>query len=201
MGLRITIAAFSAVGLVLAACGQPQTAQPALAIPVVQVATLEDLPTPLPLPYDEGASAEEVNAEIDAAFERARAGGKRVIIDMGGNWCGWCRGLAGVMDLPEVAPFIEENFEVVFVGVSATQGGSLMNREVVQRFGMEDIPGVPWLVIAEPDGTILHSSYEVTDEDHETPQAMVDWLAGWAPQREEETVEVRPSPHEERRYG
>lgn len=166
--------------LALAACG-PSSPPPAANAPDVGGLALEDLPTPLPYPYPEGLAEAEVSAAIDAAFARAQEAGKRVIVDMGGNWCSWCRSLAGVMELPQVAPFLAENFEIVYVNVSSEQGLTDQNPQVLERFGIPEIGGVPWLVVAEPDGTVLASSYEVTDENHETPQAMVNWLAQWAP--------------------
>jgi hypothetical protein len=33
------------------------------------------------------------------------------------------------------------------------------------------------------DGKILASSSEVTDEKHETPQAMIDWIAAYTPKK------------------
>ncbi|MEJ0042207.1 MAG: thioredoxin family protein [Rhizomicrobium sp.] len=54
-------------------------------------------------PYDETANAD---ADVAAAFARARKSGKCVFIDLGGNWCGDCVVLANIMQLPEVKPFI-----------------------------------------------------------------------------------------------
>ena len=141
--------------------------------PRVHIAESKQLPTPLPYPYDEAANAD---ALVDAAFARASANGKRVLIDMGGNWCPDCRILAGVMELPEVKPFLEARFEIVSVAV----GRFDKNLQIPARFRVAKLGGVPWLVVAEPNGTVLTSSYEVTDEHHTTPQAMVDWLARWA---------------------
>jgi thiol-disulfide isomerase/thioredoxin len=148
--------------------------------PRVHAAKLADLPRPLPKPYDETESPAAVNANLDAAFFRASASGKRVIVDLGGNWCGWCRALAGVMALPEVKPFMDANFEVVSVDVSSVEGATDRNREVLRRFGLSNVKGVPWLIVAEPDGRVLDSGYTVTDDRHQTPQQMVDWLAKWA---------------------
>ena len=103
-----------------------------------------------------------------------------MIVDLGGNWCSWCRGLAAVMALPEVKPFVDRNFEVVMVSINSKSGPVERNREVLDRFKLKDVPGVPWLIVAEPDGTVLNSSYEVTDKGNESPQAMVNWLARWA---------------------
>lgn len=178
--MKAILVSLAAVSLLaVSACG-PDTVAPAANAPDVGGIALEELPTPLPYPYPEGLAEAEVNAALDAAFARAVVSGKRVIVDMGGNWCSWCRALAGVMELPEVAPFMAENFEIVFVNVSSEQGLTDQNRHVLERFGIDEIGGVPWLVVADADETVLASSYEVTDENHETPQGMVNWIAQWA---------------------
>jgi thiol-disulfide isomerase/thioredoxin len=141
--------------------------------PRVHIADSKHLSTPLPYPYDEAADA---NAAVDAAFARAKANGKRVLIDFGGNWCPDCRILAGVMELSEVKPFLDAHFEIVSVDV----GRFNKNLQISARFHVAKLAGVPWLVIADSDGAVAVSSYEVTDEHHTTPQAMVDYLARWA---------------------
>lgn len=171
--------------IVLAACSPEPASTPVPAPtvpgpPKVQISKLKELPTPLPLPYDESATPAQVTAAIDAAFERARVGDKRVIVDLGGNWCSWCRNLAAVMALPEVKPFIDANFEVVHVDVGIKTGQMDRRPEVLRRFGLKSIDGTPWLIVAEADGTVLHSSYEITDDNHQTPPLMVEWLAKWA---------------------
>src|ERR1700712_3180888 len=93
------------------------TASAALAAvpaPRVGLASLDRLPQPLPLPYDEHANADR---QVAQAKIRARAEGKRLLIDLGGNWCGDCRVLAGVMALPEVATFLRRHYVVVTVDV------------------------------------------------------------------------------------
>jgi thiol:disulfide interchange protein len=169
--------------LALASCGgQEQAAKtppapivaPAAGAPIVKVATLEQLPAPLPLPYQEGV---DVQAQLDAAFAEAKANGKRVLINYGGNWCSWCRALEGVTLLPEVKPFIDANFVVVHVSTGPSSSEMNSRPETYQRFGVEKIDGTPYLVVAEADGKVLHRGSEVTDQDHETPQAMVNWLA------------------------
>ena len=161
---------------VLAATGPASAAIPA---PRLAINDLKQLPTPLPLPYDEKASPAEVATQVDAAFARARATGKRVIIDLGGNWCSWCRLLAATMDLPEAKPFIAAHFEVVEVDASL-KGKTDHNLSIVHRFGLTQIAGYPWLIVAKSDGKVLASSYAVTDEFHHTPQSMIDWIAQWA---------------------
>jgi thiol:disulfide interchange protein len=162
-----------AAALGLAACGPHG--------PRVGVAKLADLPTPLPRPYDERATPAVVDARLDAAFADARRSGRRVLVDLGGNWCSWCRMLDAVMELPKAKPWIDANFVVVPVAVASTHtSGADRNLQVLRRFGVGKVDGVPWLVIADPDGHVLVSSDAVTDDAHHTPQSMLDWLAHWA---------------------
>ena len=148
--------------------------------PTLQVHKLSQLPKPLPFPYDENATPDQVSAEVDAAFAKAKTENRRVILDLGGNWCSWCRMLAATMALPEAKSFIDRNFEVVSVDVSKAKGKTDNNLALLHRFNLNTIPGFPWLIVAEPDGKVLNSSYEITDEHHQTPQSMVDWLAKWS---------------------
>ncbi len=148
--------------------------------PLVAVATIKTLPTPLPQPYDEDALPAVMNARLDAAFADAGKYNKRVIVDLGGNWCVWCRALAATMDLPEAKPFIDRNFVVVPVDVTSVEGPVDRNTEVLKRLGVSGVNGFPWLVVAEPDGKVLISSDAVTDDKHQTPQQMIDWLAQYA---------------------
>lgn len=173
----IALAALLAGSLAWEAAG---AAQPA---PRLKIARLEQLPTPLPTPYDAKATPAQVDAALDAAFARARKSGKRVIVDLGGNWCPWCRSLAAVMKLPEARPFVDANFEVVMVNVSSAKGMTDKNNQVLKRFGLSKVDGFPWLIVADASGKVLASSSEVTDEKHETPQAMLDWIAQWAPSK------------------
>ena len=141
--------------------------------PRVTITNSNPLRVPLPFPYNGRANAAQ---DVYAAFARARASGKRVVIDFGRNWCPDCRILAGVLERPEVEPFVEEHFELVTVDVARFD----KNMDIPARYGAK-VTGVPWLIIAEPDGTVVHSSYEITDNGFASkPQAMVDWLAKWA---------------------
>jgi thiol:disulfide interchange protein len=158
------------------------TASADVAAPWVSVRRLDRLPTPLPYPFNERQSEAAAMAEVDAAFARARSRGTRVLVDFGGNWCGWCRILEAVIDLPEVKPFVEQHYEVVHVYTSSGGARTDRNLRILARFGLRpgDIEGYPWVVVATADGDVLHSSYEITDDRHQTPQAMVNWLAEWA---------------------
>jgi thiol-disulfide isomerase/thioredoxin len=152
-------------------------ATPALADPApkVGIASFAELKPP-PAPYDLTVDA---NAAVDAAFARARKSHKRVLIDLGGNWCGDCRILAGVMDLPQMHRFLTAHFEIVEVNV----GRFDTNLQIPARFGLtKRLVGVPTVLIATPDGKLVNGGdvFALADARHMEPQAVADWLAKWA---------------------
>jgi thiol-disulfide isomerase/thioredoxin len=143
--------------------------------PRVSVASLSDIAVP-DRPFDESADA---NAAVANAFARAKAEHKRVLIDLGGNWCADCRILAGIMALPEVQRFLDAHYVVVSVDV----GRFNRNLQIPARFGItERLEGVPSLLIANADGKLIDAGHiaALADARSMTPQAIADWLARWA---------------------
>ena len=163
----------TALALAAALLAAPLAAAPG---PHVSVATIDDLAKPLPLPYDEAADAD---AAIAAARARARKTGKKLLIDLGGNWCGDCRVLAGIVRLPEVQAFVAKHYEVVAVNV----GRFDKNGQVALHYGIKGrLEGVPAVLIVDPRTDKLLNAGHVTalsDARHMTPQALADWLAQW----------------------
>jgi thiol-disulfide isomerase/thioredoxin len=164
--------------LVLALAGLAILAGPAWSAkaPHISIASLTDLPVVERAPYDAAADA---NAAVDAAFARAKKSGKRVLIDLGGNWCGDCIVLANMMQLAELRPFLAAHFEIVAVDV----GRFDKNLQIPARFGItQRLEGVPSVIIAEPDGRIVNPGRiaALADARSMTPQAIADWLAQWA---------------------
>jgi thiol-disulfide isomerase/thioredoxin len=152
-------------------------ATPALAVPAPKagIASFAEL-TPPQTPYDVTANA---NKAVDAAFARARRSHKRVLIDLGGNWCGDCRILAGVMDLPPIHRFLAVHFEIVSVDV----GRFDTNLQIPARFGFtKRLVGVPTVLIATSGGKLVNGGdvFALADARHMQPQAVADWLAKWA---------------------
>ena len=145
--------------------------------PRVGIADYSQLHTPLPYPYDEAADA---TAQVDRALARAKTSGKRVIIDMGGNWCGDCRILAATMELPEMKAFLDRHFEIVTVDV----GRFDKNLQVPARYGITTrLEGVPALLVVDPKtGQQLVGKAQVSalaDARHMHPQDLANWFAQW----------------------
>ena len=140
--------------------------------------TIQDLarvPITTEAPYNEAANAD---ADVDAAFARAEASGKQVLLDLGGNWCPDCRILANVMALPDLKPWLQARYEIVYVDV----GRFDRNLQVPARFGLtQRLTGVPTVLIATPDGRLVNDGdpFALANATAMSPQAIADWLALW----------------------
>jgi thiol-disulfide isomerase/thioredoxin len=151
-------------------------AAPVGAAPTVSIPTWAQLPVVERAPYDPAANAD---AAVNAAFAHARKNGKRVFIDMGGNWCADCIILANFMQLPEIKAFIAQHFEVAVIDV----GRFDKNLQIPARFGITTrLEGVPAVIIAEPDGRFVNRGHiaALADARHMTPQGIADWIAQWS---------------------
>jgi thiol-disulfide isomerase/thioredoxin len=151
---------------------------PAQAVPAPKpsIATLQQLPVVIMQPYDEKANAD---ADVAAAFARAQKSHKRVLIDLGANWCGDCVVLANFVRLPEIGRFVDAHYETVVVDV----GRFNRNLQIPARFGFtQRLVGVPTLLVATPDGKLLNQNdvFAVSDARSMTPQALAGYLAKYA---------------------
>ena len=165
-----------AAALVLASLtAVPADAAAAARAPRVSVASFDAVSKPLP--YDENADA---GAAVAAARARAVRGHKRLLIDLGGNWCLDCRLLAGTIELPEVKAFVNRYFEVVTVDI----GRFTKNAQIPARYGItKRLDGVPAVLIVDPRTDKLVNKgreFALSDARSMTPQALADWLAQWA---------------------
>ena len=144
--------------------------------PQVGVASFDQLAQPLPLPYDTHADADRAVTE---ARQRAIAGHKLLLIDLGGNWCLDCRILAGTIETPRLKAFVEAHYEVVTVDV----GRFDKNGQIAARYGITGrLQGVPSVLVVEPHSNKLinqgHTA-ALADARSMSPQALADWLASW----------------------
>ena len=154
-------------------------AAPAAAVaapaPRLAVQSFDQLPKPLPLPYDDKADAD---GAVTAALARAKANGKLVVIDLGGNWCPDCRILAGTMALPSLSMFVRKHYELVMVDV----GRFDRNLQIPGRYGIARPEGVPAVLIIDPKTNRLLNpgkTSALSNARAMTPQALADWLASW----------------------
>jgi thiol-disulfide isomerase/thioredoxin len=144
--------------------------------PQMGITSFAQLATPLPYPYDEAANA---NIAVAKAKAKARAEHKLLLIDLGGNWCGDCRVLAGTIEQPELKAFVDKHYVVVTVDVARF----VKNLQIPAHYGITTrLEGVPALLVVDPRTDKLLDEGHVAalaDARHMTPQALADWLAQW----------------------
>lgn len=106
---------------------------------------------------------EDINPieQIDWAIVKAKAEGKFVVCQVGGNWCIWCLRFADfITNDTAISKVIDENFEYIHVNYNprkaegaekAAQAAALMKRlDNCGRFGF------PVFVVLDDAGKVLH---------------------------------------------
>lgn len=94
----------------------------------------------------------DADKDINDALREARRSRKRVLLEVGGLWCGWCR----IMDKyfeqnPKLLEFREQNYVTVKINFSPEN----QNREVLSRY--PEIPSYPYIFVLDENGKLLHS--------------------------------------------
>lgn len=121
---------------------------------------------------------------VGDALRRAAAEHKRVIVDMGANWCIWCRRLHATFEGdPSVSAALERGFVVVMLDVN-TRNGTKRNADLVERYGNPPKEhGIPVLVVLDADGKQLATkdTGELEDGEGHSPAKILQFLAAWGP--------------------
>ena len=117
----------------------------ALALSLCAAARAADLP----MRFD---PARDAATDVAQAIAMARADGKHVIVDVGGEWCSWCHILDRfIASHAELHALINSRYVWVKVNVSKEN----RNQAFLARWPR--IEGYPHLFILDADGRLVHS--------------------------------------------
>ncbi len=117
--------------------------------------------------------------DLVTAIERATAEGKRILIQVGGEWCVWCHILDDfIRSEKDILSELGEKFVILKVNFDN------VNRNEIFLSKYPDISGYPHIHVLESDGSFLHS--QQTDQ-LETGRsysrsAIMGFLQKWAPE-------------------
>jgi thioredoxin-related protein len=99
--------------------------------------------------FDPGRDAAK---DIQNAMVEAQKTSKRILLDVGGEWCIWCRRLDTLFSTnKDLAEVLHKEFVVVKVNYSKEN----KNEAVLSRY--PKIPGYPHLFVLDESGKLLHS--------------------------------------------
>ena len=108
------------------------------------------------------AIAKDPSAQVDAALSSAAAKNTHVLLVMGANWCHDSRALAGWLETPRFQDLIAKEYELVFVNVGMPQTGDGHNLDIAQRFGLDELPGTPNVLVIEGSGSLINADTATT---------------------------------------
>jgi thioredoxin-related protein len=125
--------------------------------------------------YDPGRNADQ---DIRNAIVEAQRTGKRILLEVGGDWCSWCHIMDAYFDKnPKLTESRDRNFITVKINFSPQNE----NEKVLSSYGK--IPGYPHLFVLDTDGKLLNSKFTAELEEGKSYnlKKFTDFLNQWAP--------------------
>lgn len=130
--------------------------------------------TTRPAIYDENADGAK---QIADALALAKKEHKRMLLQFGANWCGWCHKLHKLFESDNsIAQELEASYVVAMIDVNKGH-----NQSLVTKYGAEGF-GLPFIVILDEDGKHLTSQRtgELEEGNHHDPKKVLAFLNEWA---------------------
>jgi thiol:disulfide interchange protein len=147
-----------------ARAAQPGAAQAAAAKPAAAK----------PPVYDESADATK---DVAAAITRATRENKRVLLQIGGNWCPWCRLLHDLFaENAPIATLLRNEYEVVNVDI----GHGEKNKELLAKYAVK-AKGYPYLAVLDANDKLVtqQETGALEDGPKHDPKKVIAFLTQW----------------------
>jgi thioredoxin-related protein len=114
--------------------------------------------------------------DVADAARKASATGKRILLQVGGEWCSWCHLLDEFVHTNQaISASLQSNFLVLKVNYSTENN----NADFLSKFPA--IPGYPHLFVLDSDGSFLHSqgTEELEEGRGYSEQAFLAFIDKW----------------------
>lgn len=103
-------------------------------------------------PVDKYDPSRDAAKDIREGIAEAQRTKKRVLLEVGGDWCSWCHEMDGFFSKnPKLLAFREEHYITVKINVSPE------NENVEALASYPKIPGYPHLFVLDAEGKLLQS--------------------------------------------
>jgi len=116
--------------------------------------------------------------DLKNAIAKAQKENKRIILDVGGEWCGWCRLMDNyLIKNVELGKLRDDNF--VWVKINFSEENE--NKEFLAAYPA--VTGYPHLLVLDKDGKLLHSqnTSELEEAKGYNLQKFTAFLTEWSP--------------------
>ncbi|MBI5473391.1 MAG: thioredoxin family protein [Ignavibacteriae bacterium] len=133
---------------------------------------------PLWVPLEKFDEQRDAASDIKLGVAEAARSGRRVLLDVGGEWCIWCHRLDTLfMKHADLNDLLHENFVVVKVNYS--KGNK--NESVLSRY--PKVAGYPHIFILDSKGKLLHSQNtgDLEEGKGHSREKVFAFLKAWAP--------------------
>ena len=97
---------------------------------------------------------ENAATAIDAAVKEAKATGKNVLIQVGGNWCIWC---ARFNDFVTTDPSLDSLMNANYVIYHLNYSKENKNKELLTKYQFPQRFGYPVFLILDGRGNLIHT--------------------------------------------
>jgi len=128
--------------------------------------------------YNPSANVEK---DVAAALVKAKKENKNVLLQIGGNWCIWCRRFYVFVKQDSVlSKLLERNYVVYHLNYSPEN----KNLDYLKKLGFPQRFGFPCLVVLDADGNRLHTqdtSLLEKGNGYDTGKVK-DFFTNWSPQ-------------------
>ena len=109
--------------------------------------------------YDDSINQLE---QIETAVAQAKASGKFVICQVGGNWCPWCLRFADFITTDnDISQLIAAYYVYIHVNYnpskSESEGKRTLGEQALKRLGNPSRFGFPVLVVLNDEGNVIHT--------------------------------------------
>ena len=115
--------------------------------------------------------------DLAALVQQTKQDGRRIMLVVGGEWCGWCHTLERYLkENAEIGALWSKHFASLKVNMSPEN----RNEAFLKQYPR--IPGYPHLYVLEKDGTLLHSqgTAELESGSSYSAEKMRAFLTKWA---------------------
>jgi thioredoxin-related protein len=122
----------------------------------------------------------DASADIMAAITKAKAEGKHVLLQIGGNWCSWCIAFdKKVKETESLKTLLDENYIAYHLNYSQEN----LNEDILADLGYPQRFGFPVFVVLDGNGKRIHTQNSVYLEEGKghDEKKIAEFFKHWGP--------------------